>query len=386
MAFRLLQHTLTAAILASTALAQASNIIPTDLTGGFSSEEVQVSFSASAVDGFASGTTFEKADVALEPTFALGDSNGISPTTLYTLVMLDTTCPNARKLHYVRSNFKFAFAGGTNIETESAPLLDYQAPGAFDEQGDDRQYVFLMYVNPQRSEFTQMQLPARGAVFDVERFQSDNGLDDAIAGVGMVVRLGGTADCGSEGGSEGPAESSSAALVSSTSATTPSATMSSTTSSTPSATSAPVPTQTSSLQASPTSAPPNNDGEGEEEDSSESGSEGGDEDGEDEEEEGGEEEDEDEDEEIPTPSTALPPTPTSTRTTTILRTDGAASPTSLSPVASPGTVGATGTASPTSSDNSVPQQTANAAAAGGVVGGRAMVVMSLFGIVLGLLW
>lgn len=118
------------------------------------------------------------------------------------MIMVDTTCANARILHYARSNFKFAFAGGTNIETESAPLLEYKAPGAFGEQGDGRQYVFLMYTNPQRREIAEMQLPAEGAVFDVKKFQTDNGLKDPVAGVGMVVQLGGTANC--EGGSANP--------------------------------------------------------------------------------------------------------------------------------------------------------------------------------------
>ena len=202
MALRLLQRAITATILLSTALAQTPNIIPSDLTAGFNDKEVQASFTSNAANGFVSGTIFDKAAVGSEPTFALGDSNGISPTTRYTLVMLDTTCPTARKLHYVRSNFKFAFAGGTNIETESAPLLAYKAPGAFGEKGDDRQYVFLMYTNPQRREFATMQLPGDGEVFDVKKFQRDNGLNDPVAAVGMVVKLGGTADC--EGGESNP--------------------------------------------------------------------------------------------------------------------------------------------------------------------------------------
>lgn len=204
MAFRFFQRTTIITTLLSTATAQTSNIVPSDLSAGFNDNEVQVSFSAKAVDGFASGTTFEKDAVAKEPTFALGDSNGISPSTLYTLIMVDTTCTNARKLHYARSNFKFSFSGGTNIETDSQPLLDYTVPGALGEQGDDRQYVFLMYTNPQRKEFAEMQLPAKGEVFDTKKFQGDNGLKDPVAGVGMVVKLGGTADCAGEGANPVP--------------------------------------------------------------------------------------------------------------------------------------------------------------------------------------
>jgi hypothetical protein len=211
MAFHLLRQTIIVATPLASALAQSSAIIPSDLTAGFNDKEVQVSFSAKAVDGFVSGTTFEKDAVTTEPTFALGDSNGISPSTRYTLIMVDTTCPSARTLHYVRSNFQFSFAGGTNIETSSPPLLDYKAPGAFGEQSDGRQYVFLMYTNPQRREFQEMQLPSEGASFDVSKFQSDNGLKDPVAGVGMVVKLGGTADCGGQDANQAPSGLSTAA-------------------------------------------------------------------------------------------------------------------------------------------------------------------------------
>ncbi|KAJ4339418.1 hypothetical protein N0V95_007772 [Ascochyta clinopodiicola] len=204
MALRFFQQTTFIAALLSTTLAQTPNIIPSDLSAGFNDKEVQVSFSAKAVNGFASGTTFEKDAVTTEPTFALGDSNGISPSTRYTLIMVDTTCTNARTLHYVRSNFKFSFAGGTNIETDSPALLDYKAPGALGEQGDDRQYVFLMYTNPQRKEFSEMQLPSEGEAFDVKKFQDDNGLKDPVAGVGMVVKLGGTAECAGQDANQVP--------------------------------------------------------------------------------------------------------------------------------------------------------------------------------------
>lgn len=204
MALHLLQHAVTLLALLTPTLAQTPSIIPADLSAGFNKKEVQVSFSGKATDGFATGTSFARDAVANEPTFALGDSNGIAPSTRYTLIMVDTTCPSARKLHYVRSNFKFSFAGGTNIETESAPLVEYKAPGALGEQGDQRQYVFLMYTNPQRKEFAEMQTPAEGEVFDVKKFQGDNGFKDPVAGVGMVVQLGGTADCGGEGANQVP--------------------------------------------------------------------------------------------------------------------------------------------------------------------------------------
>lgn len=117
--------------------------------------------------------------------------------------MIDTTCPNARKLHYARANFKNDF-NVVNIVSQSAALLDYKAPGSFGETGDNRQYTFLMYTNPARKQIDQLKLPAEGENFDVKQFQSDNGLSDASAGVGMVVKLGGTADCGSDQSNSAP--------------------------------------------------------------------------------------------------------------------------------------------------------------------------------------
>jgi hypothetical protein len=108
--------------------------------------------------------------------------------------MVDTTCPDSRRLHYARANFKYNFEI-TNINTSSPALLDYIAPGSVEEKGDNRQYSFLMYTNPGRKEITNLQLPGDNEAFDVAQFQNDNGLGDAMAGVGMVVKLGGEADC-----------------------------------------------------------------------------------------------------------------------------------------------------------------------------------------------
>lgn len=128
-----------------------------------------------------------------EPTFALGDSSAISSTTLYTIIMIDTTDDDARTLHYARANFKYNF-DIVKIETQDQPLLEYKAPGAFGETGDERKYSFLMYTNPQREEITELKLPSEGEAFDVKQFQDDNGLQDASAGIGMVVKLGGGSD------------------------------------------------------------------------------------------------------------------------------------------------------------------------------------------------
>jgi len=133
--------------------------------------------------------------VAKEPTFALGDSNGISPLTLYTIIMVDTTCANARTLHFAQANFKNNF-DVTNIASDTKAALPYIAPGSLGETGDGRQYSFMMYENPGREEITDLQLPAKGEVFDVKEFEAENGLKDAAAGVAMVVKLGGKVDCG----------------------------------------------------------------------------------------------------------------------------------------------------------------------------------------------
>jgi hypothetical protein len=206
------KHAISIAALVSFTAAQDNTIIPDDLQAGFlpDGDEVQVSFIGDAGDGFRDGTLFEKdgwflisiedfephiqSAVADEPTFALGDSSGISAFTLYTIIMVDTTCPNSRKLHYARANFKYNF-DITNINTSSPALLNYIAPGSFDEKGDNRQYSFLMYMNPGREEITDLQLPRDNETFDVTQFQDNNGLGDAMAGVGMVVKLGGEADC-----------------------------------------------------------------------------------------------------------------------------------------------------------------------------------------------
>lgn len=135
-----------------------------------------------------------------EPTFALGDSSGISPSILYTIILVDFTCLSSPILHYARANFKNNF-DITNIDTQSAALQAYKAPGAFGETGDNRQYGFLMYTNPGFKQIDTLILPKEGEAFDVAKFQSQNGLGAASAGVGMVVKLGGTADCGGDGAS-----------------------------------------------------------------------------------------------------------------------------------------------------------------------------------------
>lgn len=120
--------------------------------------------------------------------------------------MVDTTCTGKRTLHYARANFKNNF-DITNIKTDSAALQEYKAPGSFGETGDNRQYSFLMYTNPNRQPINNLKLPAEGAAFDVKLFQADNNLPDPQAGVGMIAKLGGQADCGGDQANTLPASS-----------------------------------------------------------------------------------------------------------------------------------------------------------------------------------
>ncbi|ORY18852.1 hypothetical protein BCR34DRAFT_472896 [Clohesyomyces aquaticus] len=220
MLHKYLQHAVSAAAVVSLANAKPSKIVPQDLQVGFaeSGVDVQVSFTNNAADGFSDGTTFAKNDVTKAPTFAYGDSSGIVGSALYTIILLDTTCDNARTLHFAQANFKYDF-DITNLVSGDKALLDYKAPGAFKETGDDRKYSFLMYDNPQeqgqaQANITSLKLPDEGKTFDVKKFQDDNGFIDPVAGVGMVVKLGGTSNCGGNQNNGGASGSSAAASAS----------------------------------------------------------------------------------------------------------------------------------------------------------------------------
>ncbi|CAI6339163.1 unnamed protein product [Periconia digitata] len=255
---RLVRAALAASILSVTA-AQAS--VPKDLSAGFedSGVELQASFTGSATEGFKDGSTFTKDQVGKVPAFALGDSSGISTTTLYTVLMVDTTQDNARILHYARANFKVSSI--VNIESQDDPLLAYKAPGAFGETGDARKYTFLLYKNPQRQRITSLDLPEEGKPFDIKKFQTDNGLPDPGAGLGMTVNLGGGSGEGS-GAGDSPSSSSSAAGGERTSAANPPSAPSSAAASSsaaspqrPTGPAAPAPAPTSSSEARPSSEP-----------------------------------------------------------------------------------------------------------------------------------
>ncbi|KAF2798532.1 hypothetical protein K505DRAFT_267501 [Melanomma pulvis-pyrius CBS 109.77] len=211
MLFNSLRHAALAATFFGFSAAQ--DTVPSDLAVAFgpSGTELQVSYTNNAVDGFDDGTTFKKAEVTKEPTFALGDSSGIVPKARYTVVLVDTTTDDARTLHYARSNFKLT-GEIVNIASDSDPSLAYQAPGAFKETGTERKYSFLLYQHFANKEVTDLKLPEEGAVFTVKQFQDDNGFDDPVGGVLMVVNLG-----AGGGGDQAPASSAAQGQASTTS-------------------------------------------------------------------------------------------------------------------------------------------------------------------------
>lgn len=106
--------------------------------------------------------------------------------------MLDTTCDDARTVHLVQPDVKPS-GQGTRLAADGAPLLEYAAPGSLGEQGQ-RQYSFLMYQQKRGSSVESA--PAQGEPFDAAKFQQDNDLDEPVAGVSMIVELGGDAGCG----------------------------------------------------------------------------------------------------------------------------------------------------------------------------------------------
>ncbi|KAF2689591.1 hypothetical protein K458DRAFT_292398 [Lentithecium fluviatile CBS 122367] len=170
--------------------AVAQDSVPSDLTAGFDLS-LQASFTGEANEGFKDGTSFTKDEVATEPSFALGDSDGIATSVLYTIIMVDTTDDSNRVLHFARANYKHS--EGVKLESEDQPLLEYKAPGTLGETGDEKKYTFLLYTNPERNEIKSLTLPGDGETFDVKKFQDDNGLEDPNAGVGMAVALNGGA-------------------------------------------------------------------------------------------------------------------------------------------------------------------------------------------------
>lgn len=180
-------------------VAQKGNNLPPDLRKKLHSDiEIQVSYTGDPTNGFKDYNILEKDVVRNVPEFALGDNSYVSASTRYTVVLVDTTCNDTRKLYYARTNFKHWKEGGVRIKSETPTAMEYKAPGSFQEKGDERQYSFLLYVQPGvvgQTDKSSLKLPKEGEVFDVKKFQNDNELEDPGAGVVMVVKLGGETTC-----------------------------------------------------------------------------------------------------------------------------------------------------------------------------------------------
>ena len=98
--------------------------------------------------------------------------------------MLDTTT-DSRVLHFLQPDFH-SNGDETQIASTTKPAFAYNGPGTLGETGS-RQYSFLLYQ--QFGTFQSTSIPSVGQTVDMQKFQSDNGLEDALAGVVMVVDL-----------------------------------------------------------------------------------------------------------------------------------------------------------------------------------------------------
>jgi hypothetical protein len=110
------------------------------------------------------------------------DSSGITPSALYTIIIVDNTCPFSRVLHYARINFKYDF-DITNINTSTPAFQSYIPPSSLNEKGDNHQYAALMYTNPGRDVIESLGMPGKGEKYDVKQLQDDNGLGNAEVGL-----------------------------------------------------------------------------------------------------------------------------------------------------------------------------------------------------------
>ena len=194
-----------AASLLSTALAQGTSV-PSQLSSGFTPNEITLSvgYNGDGTQSFADGSTLQTSQVAKQPLFALGDSSGINTQTNFVVAMVDSTDPNNLVLHFMQTGFE-ADGDETDIASEVSPVVSYQQPGAFNEQGK-RQYSFLLYSQSGSSVKTgslPQGVPSTGQTFDVSSFQQANGLQQPIAGLAMFVDLGGSSASTSSSSSAG---------------------------------------------------------------------------------------------------------------------------------------------------------------------------------------
>ncbi|KAH0541781.1 hypothetical protein FGG08_003736 [Glutinoglossum americanum] len=230
------------------ALAQVSGTpsIPNDLSSGFEPDSIQlkVSYKASTNDAFPDGTALTKEETAKQPIFAFGDASGINTASSYVVLMVDTTSATDRTLHFLQTDFK-ANGDATDMSSSASPAFSYRAPLSMGESGK-RQYTFLLFQQTPSKGFQVKAVPNDGSNFNVEDWQTANGLESAQAGISMFVS-------GSEDGSQTSQTSTSPLMVfptrSSSTATSP------TTSPTTSPATSPATSPTASPTASRTTSP-----------------------------------------------------------------------------------------------------------------------------------
>ncbi|PGH34143.1 hypothetical protein GX50_03012 [[Emmonsia] crescens] len=164
--------------------------VPADLAESFSAsgtQGLQVSFGGDASDGITNGNTVGLEDVSSQPTFALGDSSGVNRAISYTILMLDTTDDNARKVQFLQTGFK-ATGDKTKLEAEGEPDVPY-APPSLDS--GRRQFTFLLYQQrgqdlAQLSGVPRSRTGAAGP-FDVKAFETANNLQPPRVGMAIIV-------------------------------------------------------------------------------------------------------------------------------------------------------------------------------------------------------
>ncbi|EER43901.1 conserved hypothetical protein [Histoplasma capsulatum H143] len=177
------------------ALAAAQKVtVPADLAQSFSSsgtEGLQVSFGSDASEGITDGQTISLNDAQSPPTFALGDSSGVNRAISYTIIMLDTTDRNARKVQFLQKAFK-ATGDKTKLAAEGEPFIPYKPPSF--GQGP-RQFSFLLYQQRGQDLAQLSGVPSSGTgPFDLKKFETANNLQPPQVGMAITMLDDGNAD------------------------------------------------------------------------------------------------------------------------------------------------------------------------------------------------
>ncbi|KAL9624680.1 MAG: hypothetical protein Q9160_001034 [Pyrenula sp. 1 TL-2023] len=186
-----------------TSILSQGTSVPSSLSSGFqpSAIELQVSFTGDASEGLNDGSTVQLQQTSNTPTFALGDSSGVSTVIQFIVMMLDTTEPNNMALHFLQSGLK-SDGEKTQISSDGQPQFAYKKPGSLGETGQ-RQYSFLLFR--QTGQGSVSGVSGDGSKFDVNSFIKSNSLKAAQAGIAIKVDVGGG---NGNGGGNGGGQSS----------------------------------------------------------------------------------------------------------------------------------------------------------------------------------